>query len=163
VPTLRSIVRDAGPGAALDAVGPLAARVAASVAQPRFAAALFGGFAALALALAAIGLYGVLSYNVTRRRREIGVRVALGASRAEVRRLVLSQGLGVTTVGLVIGMVAAVGLSRLMQEMLFGVTPLDWISFGVAPALLLAVATVACLAPAWRAARTDPAEALRYE
>lgn len=163
VPTLRAIVRETDPGAALDAVGSLSARVSESVGQPRFAAALLGGFAALALLLAAIGLYGVLSYNVTRRRREIGVRAALGASRADILRLIVSQGMGVTAAGLVLGMAGAAGLTRLMQEMLFGVTPLDWISFAVAPALLLVVAFVACLVPARRAAGTDPAVALRYE
>lgn len=163
VPTLRAILREADPSAALDAAGPLAARVSASVGQPRFAAALLGGFAALALALAAIGLYGVLSYNVTRRRRELGVRAALGASRADIRRQVVSQGLGLTAAGMVLGMAGAAAMTRLMQEMLFGVTPLDWLSFTAAPLVLLLVALVACLAPARRASGADPAESLRYE
>ncbi len=161
--TVRAIVRDADPGAVVDAVGPMSARVSESVGQPRFAATLLGGFALLALALAAIGLYGVLSYNVTRRRRELGVRAALGASRADILRLVVTQGLGVTAAGLVLGMAGAAGLTRLMQEMLFGVTALDWVSFTAAPALLLVVALAACLLPARRAAATDPAVALRYE
>jgi len=163
VPSLRAVVRETDPGAALDAVGPLASRVAASVGQPRFAATLLGGFASLALVLAAIGLYGVLSYNVTRRRREIGVRLALGASRADIRRLVVRQGLGVTAIGLAIGLAGAAALTRLMQQMLFGVTPLDWVSFTVAPVVLLAVALAACLVPARRAAGTDPVQSLRYE
>jgi len=163
VPTLRAVVREAAPGAALDAVGPLAARVSASVAQPRFAAALLGGFALLALALAAIGLYGVLSYNVARRRRELGVRAAMGASRADILKLVVSQGIGVTAIGLALGIAGAAGLTRLMQQMLFGVTPLDWVSFTAAPLVLLVVALLACLLPARRAAATDPAVALRYE
>jgi putative ABC transport system permease protein len=163
VTTLRAAVRDADPGAALDAVGPLAARVAASVSQPRFAAALLGAFAVLALALAAIGLYGVLSYNVTRRRREIGVRAAMGASRRDLLRLVVGQGLGVTSAGLLLGLLGAAALTRLMQDLLFGVTPLDWVSFTAAPLVLLAVAVVACLVPASRAAAVDPAVALRYE
>ena len=163
IPALRSLVREADPGAALDAVGPLAARVAASVGQPRFVAALLGAFAVLALVLAAIGLYGVLSYNVTRRRREIGVRLALGASRADIRWLVVGQALCVTAVGLVLGIAGAAAATRLMQELLFGVTPLDWVSFTVAPLVLLVVALVACLAPARRAAGADPAQSLRCE
>jgi putative ABC transport system permease protein len=163
VPALRAMVREADPAAALDGVGPLAARVAASVSQPRFAAAVLGALAALALLLAAVGLYGVLSYSVSRRQREIGVRAALGASRPEILRLVVTQGLGVTVAGLVIGVVAAAAATRLMQQMLFGVTPLDWFTFVAAPLLLLFVALVACLVPARRAASTDPAVALRYE
>jgi predicted permease len=163
VPTLRTLVRESDPGAALDAVGPLAARVAASVSQPRFAAAVLGTLAALAVVLAAVGLYGVLSYNVSRRQREIGVRAALGASRPQILRLIVRQGLGVTLAGLAIGVAGAVALTRLMQQMLFGVTPLDWITFSAAPLLLLLVAVVACLVPARRAATTDPAVALRYE
>jgi predicted permease len=163
IPTLRAMVRAIDPGAALDGVGPLAGRVAASVSQPRFATAVLGGLSLLALVLAAIGLYGVLSYNVSRRQREIGVRAALGASRSEILRLVVRQGLGVTIAGLAIGVAGAAAATRLMQQMLFGVTPLDWITFTGAPLVLLLVATLACLVPARRAAATDPAVALRYE
>jgi putative ABC transport system permease protein len=163
VPTLRTLVRESDPGAALDGVGPLAARVAASVSQPRFAATVLGSLAVLAVVLAAVGLYGVLSYNVSRRQREIGVRAALGAPRSEILRLVVTQGLGVTVAGLVIGVAGAAAATRLMQQMLFGVTPLDWLTFTAAPLVLLLVAVVACLVPARRAAATDPAVALRYE
>lgn len=163
VPALRSIVREADPGAALDAVGLLTARVSESVGQQRLAATLLAGFAGLALGLAAIGLYGVLSYNVSRQRRELGVRAALGATRTDIVRLVVRQGLGVTMIGLLLGVVGAAALTRLMQQMLFGVTALDWVSFTAAPAVLLFVALVACVVPARRAAGTDPAEALRYQ
>ncbi|MGE3191632.1 MAG: ABC transporter permease [Vicinamibacterales bacterium] len=163
VPALRQAVREADPGAVLDAVQPLATRVSASVAQPRFAAALLGGFAALALVLSALGLYGVMSYNVTRRQREIGVRAALGASRRRLVGLVLGQGLAVTAAGLVIGMAGAAALTRLLGGLLFGVAPLDPVSFVAAPLVLLAVAVVACLVPARRAAAIDPAVALRCE
>ena len=120
-------------------------------------------FAGLALAVAATGLYGVLSYNVSERRREIGIRAALGATRGRLMRLVLRQGLGFTLVGLALGLMAAAATSRLLSTLLFGVTPFDSVAFAVAPAVLILVALAACLVPAWRAAATDPAVALRAE
>ena len=162
-PLLRSLVREVEPNAAVEEVGPLARRVSASVSQPRFAAAVLGAFAGLALALAAVGLYSVLSYNVSQRRGELGVRAALGATRGDLVRLVLGQGLAHTTLGLALGLAGAAALTRLMARLLFGVTPFDVVAFGAAPALLLAVACAACLVPARRAAAADPAEALRSE
>src|SRR5215471_17866056 len=105
-------------------------------------------FAVLALALAAIGLHGVLSYNVSQRRRELGVRAALGAARSDIIGLVLREGLLVTGVGLILGLGAAAGSTRLMQGVLFGITPVDPVSFSVAPAVLLGVAAVSSLLPA---------------
>ena len=103
--------------------GPLASRVSASVAQPRFATAILAAFAALALTLAATGLYGVLSYNVSQRRREIGIRTALGATRGNVVALVVRQGLFATAAGLVLGVIAAAFGARLLQPLLFGIAP----------------------------------------
>jgi ABC-type antimicrobial peptide transport system permease subunit len=137
--------------------------MSASMGQPRFAAALLGAFALVALALAATGLYGVLSYQVLQRRREMGVRAALGASRGRLVALVIREGLTVTVAGLVLGMAAALLLTKLMSGLLFGVTPLDLPSFLGAPLVLLVVALLACLLPARRASRVDPAEALRSE
>ncbi|MEX2271010.1 MAG: ABC transporter permease [Vicinamibacterales bacterium] len=162
-PAIRDTVRALEPGAAVDRVGPLASRISESVGEPRFAAAVLIAFAGLGLLLAATGLYGVLSYNVTTRRREIGVRAALGAERRDLIGLIVRQGLGVTIAGLVIGIAAAALLTRLMEKLLFGVEPLDPVSFALAPLVLLAVALVACVVPARRAARVDPAEALRAE
>ena len=144
-------------------VATLESRVSASVGQPRFAASLLAALAILALALAAIGLYGVLSYNVSQRRRELGVRAALGASRGDILGLVLRQGLAVTGLGLLLGVALAATLTRMLEGLLFGVTPFDAVSFSAAPAFLFAVAVAACFLPAWRAAAVDPAEALRCE
>jgi ABC-type antimicrobial peptide transport system permease subunit len=133
------------------------------MAQPRFATTLLVTFAAVALALASVGLYGVLSYAVSQRRRELAVRAALGAPRGELVALVLREGLLVTSIGLALGLAGAAALTRVMQSLLFGVTPLDPVAFAAAPALLVPVACLACLLPANRAASTDPAEALRAE
>lgn len=162
-PSVRSAVRSLEPSAAVDRVGLLAHRVSKSVGEPRFAAAILIAFAALGLLLAATGLYGVLSYNVATRRREIGVRAALGAGRGDLVGMVVRQGLGVTIVGLAIGLVAAALATRLMEKLLYGITPLDPVAFALAPVVLLAVALVACAVPALRASRIDPAEALRAE
>ena len=162
-PELRELLAREAPLAALDGVGTLAGRLSTALAQPRFAAAVLGSFALLALLLAASGLYGVMSYSVAQRQREIGVRAALGASRATLVRMVLRQGLSVAALGLVLGLLGAVVLTRLMQGMLFGIAPLDGVAFGAAPVVLLAVAVAACLLPARRAARVDPAVAFRSE
>jgi predicted permease len=163
IPTLRSILRDVEPTAALGEVGALSTQLSASVAQPRFATAVLAAFAALALALAATGLYGVLTYSVSQRRREIGIRSALGATRVDVIKLIVRQGLASTVAGLVAGVVLSLLMTRLMQPLLFGVTPLDWPSFAVMPFVLLVVALAACLLPARKAAATDPAITLRGE
>ena len=162
-PNLRRLVREIEPRAALDEVDRLTHRLSAAVAQPRFAALVLAVFAALALILAAIGLYGVLSYGVSQRRREMGVRAALGATRARLLRLVLREGLVLTVAGLALGLGAALAVTRLMASLLFGVEPLDAVAFSVAPLAMLGVAIFACLEPARRAAEVDPAEALRSE
>jgi hypothetical protein len=163
IPALRAAMREVDPGGAVDDIAPLTARMSASMGQPRFAAAVLGAFAIVALALAATGLYGVLSYQVLQRRREMGVGAALGATRSNLVRLVIREGLLVTIAGLVLGLGAAVLLTRLMSGLLFGVQPIDAPSFIGAPLVLLIVALLACLIPARRAARVDPAEALRAE
>ena len=120
-------------------------------------------FAGTALALAAAGIYGVMTYTVTRRRREIGVRVALGASRGQVFRIVLGQGLTTTAIGVAIGIGAALGLTRTIESLLFGVTATDPVTFAAVVGLLALVATLACYLPARRATAADPMEALRQE
>jgi putative ABC transport system permease protein len=137
--------------------------VARSIASQRFSLILLGAFAGLALLLAGIGIYGVLSYLVGQRTREIGVRMALGAQRLDVLRMVLQDGARMTLAGTAIGIVAALGLTRLMASMLFGVRPTDPITFGLVAMVLCGIALLAGYVPARRAAKVDPMEALRYE
>ena len=134
-----------------------------AVAQPRFVMWLMGSFAALALALAAIGIYGVLSFSVNRRIREIGIRMALGAGRAEIRWLVLRYGLRLTAAGTLLGLLGAFGTTRLLEGLLHGVEPLDPLSFAATAATLLPVALGAILWPARRATRVEPIQSLHYE
>jgi len=120
-------------------------------------------FAGLALVLASIGIYGVLSYLVGQRTQEIGVRMALGAKQSDVLRMVLGDGARMTLVGVIIGVVAALVLTRLMASMLFGVKPTDPVTFVGVAAVLFAVALLACYVPARRAMNVNPVEALRHE
>jgi putative ABC transport system permease protein len=140
------------------------AQVAAeSVSRRRFAMQLVGLFGILALMLAAVGIYGVIAYSVTQKTREIGIRVALGASRREILRWVIKQGMVLTLAGVVIGLVGAVALTRLLRSLLFGVGPTDLVTYGVLAILLTIVALLACYIPARRATKVDPLVALRYE
>ena len=134
-----------------------------SVARPRFLTLLLAIFGGVALTLAAIGTYGVMSYTVAERTHEMGIRLALGAKPGGVVKLVLVQGLQVAAIGLGLGMIGAFGLTKLMSSILFGVSTTDVITFVGVPALLTLIASVACLIPAWRATRVDPIEVLRAE
>jgi predicted permease len=136
---------------------------AESVARPRFLAQLLGLFAGLALALAAIGTYGVLAYSVSERRKEIGIHVALGASRSNVLGMVLGQGLRLTVVGVVVGLAAAFGLTRMLQAQLFNVKPTDPATITAVVVFIATVALIACYLPASRATRVDPMVVLRDE
>jgi ABC-type antimicrobial peptide transport system permease subunit len=160
---VQRLVRQLAPGATVARVGPLDDKISASIAGPRFTTAVLLAFAMLALGLAATGLYGALSYDVAQRRREIGVRTALGATGGDVIRLVLREGLAPTAIGLVAGVLLATLLTRAMASALFGVGPLDPVVLSAAPVLLLAVAFVACLIPARRAIADDPLDALRAD
>jgi len=126
-------------------------------------AQLLGGFAGLALLLAAIGTYGVLSYMVTERRREIGIRLALGATTGAVLRLILKQGLNLTLSGVALGLAAAFGLTRWMKTLLYGVGTTDPSTFAVVASMLIVVALLACWIPARRATKIDPLTVLKQE
>ena len=137
--------------------------LSASVAGRQFNMMLFASFAAMALLLAAIGLYGLVSHTVSQRKGEIGIRMALGASRARVNKMVMLQGLKPAIAGVFIGLVAGAFAVRILQSQLFGVTPADPATFVIVPIVLLIVATLACVLPAVRATRLDPTVALRAE
>ena len=134
---------------------------AESIRRPRLLAHLLGAFAGLALLLAAIGTYGVLTYMVAERRREIGIRMSLGADRARVLGQIMKQGLVLTGIGAAAGLAGALGLNRLIASMLFGVQPTDAATLAGVTATILLVAAVACGLPAWRASRLDPNVVLR--
>ena len=134
-----------------------------STARQRFYAVLLGIFAATALALAAIGIYGVMSYSVSMRTQEIGVRMAVGAERGDVMRLVLSQVLKLSALGLLLGVGVLLAAGRLLRGMLYGVTPSDPLTIAGVAAALGGIALLAGWIPAWRASRVNPIQALRYE
>lgn len=163
VDVVRELVRAVEPGTRIDQVAALDVLVSRATAQPRFTTRLVAGFGALALLLAAVGIYGTLSYLVSTRAREIGIRLALGASPAGIMTNVLRRGVAPAILGGVIGLAVAVALARTFSSLFFQVEPLDTPSFAGGAAILLTVAVIAALAPARRAARVDPAVTLRFE
>jgi len=160
---VRAIVRAIDPDLPLYAVRPMDEVLASSLATRRFAMVVVGAFALLALALSAIGVYGVLAFLVQQRTREIGVRVALGASRGRILTLVLRSGLAFAVTGMIVGLALAAFVARTLASLLYGIDPLDPVSFVGVPAVLLCVAVLACYVPARRATRIDPLIALRQE
>ena len=143
--------------------GTLEERISRETSRPRFLGWLMGIFAVIALALAVIGIYGVMSYGVSRRTREIGLRMALGADRSKVLRAVVGRGVALLSCGVLLGTAAGFFLTRLIATLVYDVSSTDPLTFTAAPALLMAVGIIACLVPAARATRIDPAIALREE
>jgi len=137
--------------------------VAQSMARRRFTMVLLGLFAGFALVLAALGVYGVLAYLVGQGEREIGIRVAIGSTPGRIVALVVRQGAALAFAGVVLGLAAALGMTRFMSSLLYGVSATDAVTFVSIPLLLVLVAVVACVVPAWRASRVDPVVSLRCE
>ena len=160
---IRSQIRQLDPGVPVDRIGTMAQALSDSVALPRFRSLIMTAFATAALLLAAVGIYGVLAYSVARRKHELGVRMALGATSRDVIMLVVGQGSRLALVGIGLGVVGALGLTRVLKQMLFGVAASDAVTFTSAALVLGAVATTASLVPALRAARVVLSIALRHE
>jgi putative ABC transport system permease protein len=161
--TLEQLVRDVDPAVPIVRLREMDAVFAESIRRPRLLAQLLGAFAGLALLLAAVGTYGVLSYMVTERRREIGVRMALGASRSSVIGLVMKQGLQATVIGVIVGVAGAFAVNRTIASLLFGVQPTDAGTMAAVIAATSTVAALACWLPGWRASRLDPNVVLRAD
>ena len=161
--SIRSTVSDLDPSVPIFQLETMGDVVADSLVRPRFLSLLLGAFSAIALSLAAIGIYGVMAYSVTQRTQEIGVRVALGATTRNVLAMVVGEGLKMTVVGLAVGLTGAFALTRLMASLLFEVSATDPLTFAMVGFGLTAVGLLACFVPARRAAKVDPMVALRYE
>jgi predicted permease len=162
-PAARGAIRALDPDLPIRNARTIDAVLAESVAPARWSMTLLGVFAGVALLMATLGVFGVLSFLVTQRTRELGIRIALGAAPATVRRMVVGQGLGLIGVGIALGLAGSVALTRLMASLLYGVTPTDPATYAGVAALLVAIAVVASWLPAKRATRVDPMVALRAE
>jgi len=160
---IRGIIRNLDAELPLDAVGTVEALVSTSLSQRRFAMLLMAIFAGLALILAMVGIYGVISYSVTQATQEIGIRMALGAGRGHVLKIVFAYAGGLMAAGLVIGVAATMGTGRLLASQLFEVKPTDVLTNSAVAFVLLVTGLLACAIPAWRAMRVDPLIALRNE
>jgi putative ABC transport system permease protein len=137
--------------------------ISGSLAERRFAMLLLIIFASIALVLAAVGIYGVMSFAVSRRTHELGVRMALGAPRRDILRLMVREGMALAAAGMAVGLAAALGLTRFLASLLYGVRPADTATLAAVSLLLWGIALLACYIPGWRATRVDPLVALRYE
>ena len=162
-PAVRSLISSLDKDLPVYRVTTMEELVASATAQRKFAMVLLGTFALIALLLAAVGLYGVTAYSVTQRTHEIGLRMALGAQQGDVLKLVLGQGMVLATIGVALGLAAALALTRVMSTMLYGIGAMDRTTFVVVSLLLAIVALLACYLPARRATKVDPLVALRYE
>jgi predicted permease len=163
VPALRNDLRTLNKNVPVFGVHTMTEQIGAQLAADRMVAVLLSIFGSVALLLAAIGIYGVMAYLVSQRTHEIGIRIALGAERRDILRLIVGQGLSLILTGAAIGLALALALTRVLKSLLFGINATDPLTFSVIAALLIAVALLACYLPARRATRVDPLVALRYE
>jgi ABC-type antimicrobial peptide transport system permease subunit len=162
-PQLRREIRAIDPDQALYDVMPVTAAVARSVWMPGFFTSLMRAFALIAAAIAAVGIYGVTAYSVSRRTRELGVRMALGAERPEITRMVIRQSMAIVAIGIVVGLVLAVGQGKALESMLYEISGTDPMTFVTVVAMIVAVSLLAAWLPARRATGLDPVRALRDE
>jgi hypothetical protein len=160
---IRTAVRGVDPKLVVVNFLPVDGIVGSTIASRKFNAALLGLFAALALALAATGVYGVLQYSVIQRKREMGIRIAIGASSSDMIRLVVGQAVGLAAIGVTIGLAGALALTRVIRALLFNTDPLDALTFSVSAGVLLLIAVLASYLPALRALRVDPTIAMRTD
>jgi ABC-type antimicrobial peptide transport system permease subunit len=160
---VRNEIRQLDPNLPVANIRPMSDVVSTALATPRLTSFLLGTFAAIALALAAVGIYGVLAYLVSQRTHEIGIRLAIGANRAQVLTMVLRQGMVLAGIGVGVGLVAALGLTRLMQSLLYQITASDPVTYVIVSVALLIVTLAASYLPALRATRVSPTTALRSE
>jgi ABC-type antimicrobial peptide transport system permease subunit len=163
VPSLRAAVQRVAPDLPMLDIRTQREQIDATTQQERMFAALTAGFGLLALALACVGIYGIMAYTVAQRTNEIGIRLALGAERGQVRGLVLREASSLAVLGVVAGLAVALALGRLVKSMLYGLQPADPVSLAGAATLLLSIALLASWVPALRASRVEPMEALRHE
>lgn len=163
IPTVRARLQALEPDMQISSFRTMDQLIAQRVVRPRFNMLLLGIFAAVALALAAVGIYGVVSYSVANRTREMGIRMALGAGQRDILGTVFRHGMAVSSVGIAIGLVGAFGLTRVLSSMLYGVAPTDVGTFGGVVVLLALIAALACYVPARRATKVDPIIAVRAE
>ncbi len=163
IPTIRNLVWDLDPNIPLDGIATVEQTISDAVASPRFNMLMVASFAALALVLAAVGIYGVMAHTVAQRNREMGVRLAMGASHGAILRQVLHDGFRMAATGVGLGVAGALALTRLLESLLYGVSPTDPFTFLAVIATIGMVTTIACYAPARRAMRVDPMTTLRTE
>jgi putative ABC transport system permease protein len=161
--SVRSEVSKLDPNMPIGTAMTLGEKMSVPLLPTRVAASVLGSFGLLALGLAAIGIYGVISYSVSKRRREVGIRMALGAQKADVLKVIVGEGMTLVVIGVAIGFAASLALTRLMTSVLFGISATDASTFAVVTLLLTLVALLACYLPARQAIKVDPMVALRYE
>ena len=163
VPAIRNRIRSLDRDQVIAAITPMERLVSGADADSRFQTLLLGIFGGLGLMLAAVGIYGVISYSVSQRTHELGIRMALGAQKSDVLRLVVAQGIGLALIGVAVGIAGALGLTRFMSSLLYGIKPADPLTFAVVSLILISVAVLACYVPARRATKVNPMVALRHE